>query len=73
MSIGIQTPQDTRLGGFGHSADEDAQTAGRDAVRGALDGRTPAPGDLVIIFPSAAYVVDALLALETRDDLAAAA
>jgi hypothetical protein len=60
MSIDIQTPQDTRLGGFGHSADADAQTAGRDAVRGALDGRTPAAGDLIIIFPSAAYDLEAL-------------
>ena len=60
MSIDIPTPQDTRLGGFGHSADEDAQTAGRDAVRGALDGRTPAAGDLIIIFPSAAYDLEAL-------------
>ena len=51
MSIQMQTAQDTRLGGFGHSAAEDAATAGRDAVRGALAGRVPAEGDLVIIFP----------------------
>lgn len=52
--------QNVRLGGFGHSADEDAATAGREAVRGALGGRAPAAGDLVVIFPSAAYDLQAL-------------
>jgi hypothetical protein len=60
MSIQTETLQDTRLGGFGHSAAEDAQTAGRDCVRGALAGRIPAPGDLVIIFPSASYDLETL-------------
>ena len=60
MSIQMQTAQDTRLGGFGHSAAEDAATAGRHAVRGALAGRVPAEGDLVIIFPSASYDLEAL-------------
>jgi hypothetical protein len=52
MSIDIATPQDTRLGGFGHSADEDARHRGTQ-------------------FDPA--VVDAMLALEARDDVAAAA
>jgi hypothetical protein len=60
MSTDIETLHDTRLGGFGHSAADDAQTAGRDAVCGALAGRTPAASDLVIIFPSASYDLDAL-------------
>jgi hypothetical protein len=60
MSIQIETAQDTRLGGFGYSAAEDAATAGRHAVRGALAGRVPAEGDLVIIFPSASYDLEAL-------------
>jgi hypothetical protein len=60
MSIQIETVQDTRLGGFGHSAAEDAETAGRESVRGALAGRAPAASDLVIIFPSAAYDLEAL-------------
>ena len=49
-----------RLGGFGASAVLDAEAAGRESVRAALDGQTPAPGDLVIIFPSAAYDLEAL-------------
>jgi hypothetical protein len=60
MSIQIETPQDTRLGGFGHSSAEDAQTAGRESVRDALAGRMPAAGDLVIILPSASYALEAL-------------
>jgi hypothetical protein len=60
MSTDIQTLEDTRLGGFGHSDAEDAQTAGREAVRGALAGRAPAAGDLIIIFPSAGYDLEAL-------------
>ncbi len=60
MSTDIQTLEDTRLGGFGHSDAEDAQTAGREAVRAAFAGRAPAAGDLVIIFPSAGYDLEAL-------------
>jgi hypothetical protein len=60
MSIQSETVTDTRLGGFGHSDAEDATTAGRDAVRGALAGRAPATGDLVIIFPSASYDLEAV-------------
>jgi hypothetical protein len=60
MNTQIETLEDTRLGGFGHSASDDAETAGREAVRGALAGRVPAAGDLVIIFPSATYDLEAL-------------
>jgi hypothetical protein len=60
MSVQTENLQNVRLGGFGHSAAEDATTAGRESVRGALGGRTPAAGDLVIVFPSAAYDLDAL-------------
>jgi hypothetical protein len=60
MSVQTENLQNVRLGGFGHSAAEDAATAGRDSVRGALGGRTPAAGDLVIVFPSAAYDLEAL-------------
>jgi hypothetical protein len=48
------------LGGFGHSSAPDAELAGREAVAGALAGRAPADGDLVIIFPSASYDLEAL-------------
>ena len=54
MSLQTENLQNVRLGGFGHSAAEDAETAGRESVRGALGGRTPAAGDLVIVFPSVA-------------------
>jgi hypothetical protein len=60
MTPHTDTRQSTRLGGFGQSADADPATAGRDAVRMALAGRIPAAGDLVIIFPSAAYDLEAL-------------
>jgi hypothetical protein len=67
MSIQIETVRDTRLGGFGHSTAEDAATAGREAVRGALAGRLPAAGDLVIIFPSASYDLEALHAAAMQE------
>ena len=60
MTLSADTEQHTQLGGFGQSSDADAATAGRDAVRMALAGRVPAAGDLVIIFPSAAYGLEAL-------------
>jgi hypothetical protein len=60
MNSHLDTLQETRLGGFGQSSDLDAETAGRESVRAALAGRTPAEGDLVIIFPSAAYDLDVL-------------
>jgi hypothetical protein len=60
MSVQVSTLQDTGLGGFGHSAAQDADTAGREAVRSALGGRVPAAGDLVVIFPSADYDLEAL-------------
>jgi hypothetical protein len=42
MRTPVETSQDTRLGGFGHSSADDAEIAGREAVRGALAGRVPA-------------------------------
>jgi hypothetical protein len=60
MSLQTENLQNVRLGGFGHSAAEDADTAGRESVRAALGGRTPCAGDLVIVFPSAAYDLEAL-------------
>jgi hypothetical protein len=48
------------LGGHGHSTAHDAAEAGRESVRAALGGRVPAAGDLVLIFPSASYDLDAL-------------
>jgi hypothetical protein len=60
MSIQMPTPRGTRLGGFGHSAAEDAAIAGRESVLDALAGRVPATGDLVIILPSAGYDLEAL-------------
>jgi hypothetical protein len=50
----------TRTRGVGHSRADDAQVAGRESVAAALAGRVPEPGDLVLIFPSASYDVDAL-------------
>ena len=55
-----QTPAVTRVGGFGQSAATDAETAGRECVRQALAGRTPAAGDVVFIFPNATYDLEAL-------------
>jgi hypothetical protein len=60
MERGTQTVDSTRVAGFGHSAATDAETAGRESVRMAFGGRTPKPGDLVLIFPSAPYDLDAL-------------
>ncbi len=60
MSTHIESLHSTGLGGFGHSAADDARTAGRRAVSGALAGRVPGAGDLVIIFPSAGYDLEAL-------------
>jgi hypothetical protein len=54
------TSTHSALGGFGHSTAVDARDAGRESVRAALGGRGPAAGDLVIIFPSASYDLDAL-------------
>lgn len=52
--------ESTHVGGVGHSEAADAATAGRESVRSALAGRTPASGDLVLIFPNAAYDLEAL-------------
>jgi hypothetical protein len=54
------THETTRLGAVGHSEAADAATAGRESVLRALDGRTPAAGDLVLIFPNAGYDLEAL-------------
>jgi hypothetical protein len=51
---------DTALGDFGRSLATDAETAGRESVRMALAGRTPASGDIVFIFPSATYDLESL-------------
>jgi hypothetical protein len=48
------------LGGHGHSTASDAREAGREAVRAALGGRAPVAGDLVVIFPSVMYDLEAL-------------
>jgi hypothetical protein len=51
MSTNIESLHSTGLGGFGHSvaddAADDAETAGREAVRCALAGRVPGANDLV--------------------------
>ena len=60
MASTVDTAQRTRLGGFGQSSASDAATAGRESVAMAVAGHVPAAGDLVIIFPSAAYDLDAL-------------
>jgi hypothetical protein len=54
------THERTRLRAVGHSEAPDAATAGRESVQRALDGRTPGPGDLVLIFPNAGYDLEAL-------------
>lgn len=48
--------------GTGHSSAADAAAAAGEAVLAALDGRPAAPEDLVMIFPKAAYDLEALLA-----------
>jgi hypothetical protein len=60
MSLQTENLQNVRLGGFGHSAAEDAATAARESVRGALGSRTPGAGDLMVVFPSASYDLEAL-------------
>ena len=60
MSSHVEPLAGTRVGGFGASAALDAETAGREAVRAALEDQTPAVGDLLIIFPSASYDLEAL-------------
>jgi hypothetical protein len=60
MSSHVEPLAGTLLGGFGASAASDAETAGRESVLAALAGRVPAAGDLVIIFPSASYDLEAL-------------
>jgi hypothetical protein len=57
---GATTSTHSALGGFGHSTSADAREAGLESVRDALGGRIPAQGDLVIIFPSITYDLDAL-------------
>jgi hypothetical protein len=54
------TPAHSALGGHGHSTASDARQAGREAVLAALGGRVPAAGDLVVIFPSVMYDLEAL-------------
>jgi hypothetical protein len=54
------TDERARLGGVGHSEATDAATAGREAVRAALNGGHAASGDLVLIFPNAGYDLEAL-------------
>jgi hypothetical protein len=54
------TPAHATLGGHGHSTASDAAEAGREAVRAALGGRVPAAGDLVVIYPSVGYDLEAL-------------
>jgi len=44
----------------GHSRDADSEAAGREAVRAALAGRQPTAEDLVILFTSVDYDVEAL-------------
>ena len=63
--VGMTVPTPTTsapsaLGGHGSSTAEDAALAGRESVLAALGGRAPAPGDLVLIFPSASYDLDTL-------------
>jgi hypothetical protein len=60
MTPALSTLDPTRLSGFGHSHDADAATAGRESVLAALAGSEPAAGDLVIVFPSVRYDLEAL-------------
>jgi hypothetical protein len=55
----------------GRSEASAAQTAGRDAVRAALRGRTAVAGDVVILFASAEYDIDELF-LAAADEAAPA-
>jgi hypothetical protein len=50
----------TALGGVGHSTAPGAGAAARESVLSALGGRAPAVGDLVLVFGSASYDVEAL-------------
>jgi hypothetical protein len=62
MSSSPAIPSPATHEGTGHSVAADAATAGREAVLAALGGRPAAAEDLVILFPKAAYHLDALLA-----------
>jgi hypothetical protein len=48
--------------GVGHSRAGESAAAGREAVRSALEGHTATAGDLVIVFTSVEYDVEALFA-----------
>lgn len=50
----------TQIGGFGRSTADDSESAGREAVRTALAGRAPTADDLVLIFASESYDLEAL-------------
>jgi hypothetical protein len=56
----LQTTTTTATGGVGHSAADDARTAGHDAVDAALGGARARAGDLVLVFPSVRYDLEAL-------------
>lgn len=60
MRNAVATEAQTRSGGVGHSSATEAEAAGREAVRAALGGQTPRREDLVFIFPSATYDLQAL-------------
>jgi hypothetical protein len=60
LTTQLDNASQTRLGGFGHSSAKDSAEAGRESVRMALAGDRPQAGDLVVIFPSAAYELEQL-------------
>jgi hypothetical protein len=62
MSLSTGTGPQAVSCGVGHSRAVDSAAAGREAVRNALEGRVPAAGDLVILFTTVGYDVEALYA-----------
>jgi hypothetical protein len=60
MGLGTLGGGRATSGGVGHSRVAGSQAAGREVVRAALAGRTPTAKDLVILFASAEYDIEAL-------------
>ena len=60
MSESVLARQEANQRGVGHSPDSESEVAGREAVRMALAGHQPTAEDLVIVFTSVDYDVEAL-------------
>jgi hypothetical protein len=60
MGVSTRADQPVLPCGVGHTHISDSEAAGREVVRAALAGRTPVAEDLLIVFASAEYDIEAL-------------